>query len=65
MTVKQHLTDKANAYIAKELWQKMSSELNNRIERGELGDEHERFPWIAKRVKEILEEYLNEEKPKN
>jgi CO dehydrogenase/acetyl-CoA synthase beta subunit len=59
MTVKQHLEDRVNAWLAKQLWDKISTELEVKM-RGELADEHVRFPWIQERVKELLSEYLPE-----
>jgi hypothetical protein len=59
MTVKQHLEDRVNAWLAKQLWDKISTELEKKM-RGELADEHVRFPWIQERVKELLSEYLPE-----
>ena len=60
MTVRQHLTDKANAWIASQLWRKINKELGRNEK--ELVDEHEKFPWIMNRVKELSKEYLNDEK---
>lgn len=65
MTIRQHLNDKVNAYIAKELWQKISTEYDDKVMHGGLGDEHERFPWLVKRAKELLKEYTDGKETEN
>ena len=63
MTIEEHLIDRANAYIAKELWQKISTELDASVGKAILTTEVERFQYIRKRVNDLLKEYLGE-KPK-
>ena len=65
MTVKQRLEELVNARIAKELWDKLNTELEAKSMSGELADEHVRFSWMTKRSKELLKEYLNEKETKN
>jgi len=60
MTIKEFLINKANEFIAKEIWRNLGTELDRKIN-GELADEHVRFPWIVKRAMELAEEYT--EKP--
>jgi len=60
MTVKEHLQDKVNAWIAKTLWAKISTELDAKTMSGELADEHAQFPWLQKRMGELLKEYVPE-----
>ncbi|HUS88653.1 MAG TPA: hypothetical protein VMW91_04645 [Desulfosporosinus sp.] len=70
MTVKQHLEDKINAYIAKQIWGKISTELDRMVPSGELAEEQKRYRWIIVRGIELLKEYVgkegkNEKKAKN
>ena len=60
MTIEEHLIDRANAYIAKELWQKISTELDASVGKRILTSEKERFTYIKKRVTELLKEYIME-----
>ena len=65
MTAKQYLEERVNARIAKELWDKMNTELEVGTMSGELADEHVRFSWMSKRAKEMIKEYLNEKETKS
>ena len=60
MTVREHLQDRVNAWIAKTLWAKISTELDSKTMSGELADEHVQFPWMQKRMNELLEEFIPE-----
>lgn len=63
MTIKEHLENRVNDYIARQIWAKVSTELDARIPTGELADEHVRFPWMLKRAIELMEEYMGKKKP--
>ena len=63
MTIKEHLENKVNDYIARQIWAKVSTELDAKIPTGELADEHVRFPWMMKRALELMEEYKPVDKP--
>ena len=62
-SIEQHLMNRVNAHIAKQLWQKMSTELE--APSGRLADEREKFPWMIKRAKELLKEYIGEKEIKD
>ena len=64
MTIKESLENKVNDYIARQIWAKVSTELDAKIPTGELADEHVRFPWMIRRALELLDEYMAEKKPK-
>ena len=62
-SIEQCLMNRVNAHIAKQLWQKMSTELEAPSAR--LADERKKFPWMLKRAKELLKEYIGEKETKD
>ena len=66
MTIKQHITEKVNEYIARQIWAKISTELDHlMMQQGKLHDEVERFAWMRKRANELVKEFANEKETKN
>ena len=57
--IKDFLMERVNSYIAKQLWQKISTELDAKIPTGELADERARFPWMVKRASELIKEFTD------
>ena len=65
MTIREFLINKVNEYIARQLWTKISTELDTKVMKTkELADEHKRFPWMIKRIDDLLDEYVPVEKKK-
>ena len=62
-SIEYYLMEKVNANIAKQLWQKMSTELEAPGKR--LLDERKKFPWMIERAKELLKEYIGEKETKD
>ena len=66
MTIREHLQDKVNAWIAKELWAGISTEKDAKTMRTHelTGDMHQVIPWMMKRMDEILDEFVPEKRTK-
>ena len=66
MTVREHLQDKVNAWIAKTLWAQISTEKDNKTMRTHelTGDMREVIPWMMNRVEEVIEEFISEKRAK-
>ena len=62
MTVREHLQDKVNAWIAKTLWAEISTEKDHKTMRTHelTGDMHQVIPWMMNRMEELLKEFIPE-----
>ena len=62
MTVEQHLIEHANNWLAREIWRKISTELEDNAIQGRFTTEAEKYEWLQRRIKELLKLHIPKRK---
>lgn len=66
MTIQEHLQDKVNAWIAKQIWQSISTEKDNLTMREhKLATTREQFDFMRQRADELIRELVDAEETKD